>query len=74
MLKNTIMTFDKYIPSIVDNVVCQHHNALTGEPCHILLSGSNGGIVMNVCDKRARKAGMNGVISADSVTRTSRRS
>lgn len=67
----------KHIRSIVDQTVCGRHNAPTGVACFGIepetkTPGNPGGILLGICNFRAKKV-VNGKISASSYQRANKR-
>ena len=55
---------DRFIPNIVQYTTCRKHGR---GPCWSL-EGSKGQLLFGVCGRRARKAGMTGKISSQSLS------
>lgn len=53
-------TFDLFVPTVIDRVSCEKHNAEKGVPCfHIRKMKESGeGYYAGICNKRAKKGGM----------------
>ena len=55
---------DKFISIILDREGCNKHNALKGAPCFLIRKHHGFGYYAGVCNKRAKRAGFSGKISA----------
>jgi hypothetical protein len=55
---------DRFIETVLDREGCNKHNALKGAPCFLIRKNEGFGHYAAICNKRAKRAGFVGEISA----------
>lgn len=61
-------TFDRHLPNVLETTTCNKHGAEKGHACWEIGRGENGFLnFAAACNSRARKAGMVGKISPQSL-------